>query len=70
MATFESLFFDVRARLSQRSYILHGVIRAGTFSSNPLTVGTYALLLGYHGGPVVLDAFLDGPHPQALGGDS
>lgn len=63
---YESLFFDVRARLHHRQYILHCVI--GPELQRSLTDGDYAILwklYGYFLGPHVLSA-LESKFPTAI----
>ena len=55
------LFFDVRARLPRKSFILHFVIgHSGAHQVNPSQYATLWKLFGYFGGPQHLDVLITG----------
>ncbi len=59
IAAYASVFFDVRARLAQRSYILHQAINVN-HDRPEHEVGRAWKLLGYGGGPLVVDFLAEG----------
>ncbi len=59
VAAYADVFFDVRARLAQRSYILHQAINVN-HDRPEHEVGRAWKLLGYGGGPLVVDFLAEG----------
>jgi hypothetical protein len=61
VATFEALFFNVSDKLENRGYLLHIAIGLYTTPREP-DLGLVWRLFGLLGGPVVLDALIDGDY--------
>jgi hypothetical protein len=61
VALYEALFFNVSDRLENRGYILHVVIGLYSMPREP-DPGLVWRLFGLLGGPVVLDALIDGDY--------
>jgi hypothetical protein len=57
VATFASLFFDVRNHLGNKSYIARETIKLHPMPKEP-DLGLYWKFMAYHGGPDILDAVL------------
>jgi hypothetical protein len=61
VATFEALFFNVSDRLENRGYLIH--IAVGLYTTpREIDPGLVWRLFGLLGGPVVLDALIDGDY--------
>lgn len=58
IVAYEELFFDVRNRLDQKSYIMHYVIGKDLQNLTPEKLDKLWKLFGYFYGPKVLDAFI------------
>ena len=61
VATFEELFFNVRDRLENRGYLIHIAVGLYPTPREP-DPGLVWRLFGLLGGPVVLDALIDGDY--------
>jgi hypothetical protein len=61
VATFEALFFNVSDRLENRGYLIHIAVRLYPTPREP-DLGLVWRLFGLIGGPVVLDALIDGDY--------
>jgi hypothetical protein len=61
VATFEAVFFNIRDRLENRGYLIHFGVRLYSTPREP-DPGLAWRLFGLLGGPVVLDALIDGDY--------
>jgi hypothetical protein len=61
VATFEALFFNVSDKLENRGYLIHFGVRLYPRPKEP-DLGLVWRLFGLLGGPVVLDALIDGDY--------
>lgn len=58
LSSYEQLFFDVRTRRPQTTFILHHVIGPEMYTLRDYNHGIVWKLYGYYGGPLVLDALV------------
>jgi hypothetical protein len=61
VATFEALFFNVSDKLENRGYLIHIAVKLYPTPKEP-DLGLVWRLFGLLGGPVVLDALIDGDY--------